>query len=106
MLVWNLNDKLKNGSKGVFLECVTDDKLKVWFPDIGSVQIERQSWFKRNRQGNIVESIYQFPLVLSYAVTCHKSYGLTLLAAVVHCANEFVPGLTCVALSRVKELSH
>ena len=106
MLVWNLNDKLKNGSKGAFLECTTDGKLKVWFADIGSVQIERQSWYKRNRQGNIVGSVYQFPLVLSYAVTCHKSQGLTLPAAVVHCSNEFVPGLIYVALSRVKDPSN
>lgn len=105
MLVWNLNDKLKNGSKGVFLECV-GDKLKVRFQDVGSVEIERQSWYKRDRKGNIVGSIYQFPLVLAYAVTCHKSQGLTLQAAVVHCSSEFVPGLTYVALSRVKDPSH
>lgn len=37
MLVWNLNDKLKNGSKGVFFECIIDGKLKVWFVDIGLV---------------------------------------------------------------------
>ena len=33
------------------------------FPDVGSVEIERQSWYKRDRKGNIVGSIYQFPLV-------------------------------------------
>lgn len=70
MLVWNLNDKLKNGSKGVFLECGTDDKLKVWFPDIGSVQIERQLWFKRNRQGNIVESM---SVSSGFVICCYMS---------------------------------
>ena len=38
-----------------------------------------------------------------YAITCHKSQGLTLPAAVVfHCSKEFVPGLTYVAYTRVK----
>ena len=37
-----------------------------------------------------------------YAITCHKSQGLTLPAVVVHCSKEFVPGLTYVACTRVK----
>ena len=102
MLVWNLNNELKNGSRGVFEECV-GDTLKVSFPDVGSIAIEKQTWFKRNKQGKVVGSIRQFPIVLAYAVTCHKSQGLTLSAAVVHCSSEFVPGLTYVALSRVRD---
>ena len=40
--------------------------------------------------------------MLAYAVTCHKSQGQTLSSAVVHCSQEFVPGLTYVAISRVR----
>ena len=82
------------------------ESLKVFFPQVGSVEIQRQSWFKRNKQGNVVGSICQYPLVLAYAATCHKAQGLTLAAAVVHCSNEFVSGLTYVALSRVKDQGH
>ena len=102
MLVWNLNEKLRNGSRGIFEECV-GDRLQVSFSGVGSITIERQTWFQRNKQGNVLRSICQFPIVLAYAVTCHKSQGLTLSAAVVHCSKEFVPGLTYVALSRVKD---
>ena len=99
MLVWNLNNQLKNSSKGVFLDC-SGEGLKVFFPQVGSVEIERHSWFKTNKQENVVGSICQYPLVLAYAATCHKAQGLTLPAPVVH---EFVSGLTYVALSRVKD---
>lgn len=44
-------------------------------------------------------------MVLAYAITCHKSQGQTLPSAIVHCSQEFVPGLTYVAASRVQSVS-
>ena len=40
--------------------------------------------------------------LLCRTITVHKAQGLTLNAAVVHCAQEFVPGQTYVALSQVR----
>lgn len=102
MLVWNLNEELRNGSRGVFEESL-GDWLKVSFSGVGPITIERQTWFKRDKKGNVVGSICRFPIVPSIAVNCHKAQGLTLSAAVVHCCSEFVPGLTYVALSWVKD---
>ena len=45
MLVLNLNEKLRNGSRGIFEECV-GDRLQVSFSGVGSITIERQTWFK------------------------------------------------------------
>lgn len=48
----------------------------------------------------------QFPLALAYAVTIHKSQGLTLSKVVVDVGpREMAPGLTYVALSRVRKLT-
>ena len=73
------------------------------------------SWcrFHCDRETNVVqeeqrtENSRQHPTV-SYrsSVCCHFpqiSGSVTLSAAVVHCSSEFVPGLTYVALSRVRD---
>lgn len=101
MLVWNKSDDLKNGSMGTFKK-VVDDKLLIEFEKVGTVLIERVTWNQRNRQGEIIGSVTQFPVILVYAVTCHKSQGLELPAVVLHSSMEFVPGLVYVAMSRVR----
>ena len=72
-------------------------------PD-GTVPITplHRTWFSTRRQC----SRLQLPLKLSWAVTIHKSQGMTLDKVVVNVGKkEFCPGLTFVACSRVRRLA-
>ncbi|XP_028415618.1 ATP-dependent DNA helicase PIF1-like [Dendronephthya gigantea] len=105
MLLFNINDHLKNGCRGRFVRVNEDGQLFVYFAKVGTVCIERRTWYKYDRNGGVKASRTQFPISPCYAITVHKAQGLTIDRAVVHCSQEFVTGLTYVAISRVREES-
>ena len=64
----------------------------------------KRSWEDKN---GTVCSRLQIPLCLAWAITVHKSQGLTLEKARIDIGNrEFAAGLTFVALSRVHSLNN
>lgn len=95
-----------NGSMGT-VTSITQAKIGVMLDDGHEVTIEPFTWVDREYQvnGNEIKTIEkgsctQFPLTLGWAITIHKSQGLTFDNIVIHCPYVFAPGMLYVALSR------
>jgi hypothetical protein len=56
-------------------------------------------------QEDLVGTFTQYPLKLAWAITVHKSQGLTFDKAIIDIGNAFAPGQIYVALSRLRSLN-
>ena len=109
MLVRNNFDKgYSNGTLGK-VEDITEDEEGNEFPIIKTldgkkIYLEKETWSIENEMGKTLASFEQFPLRLAWAITVHKSQGMTLDEAEVDLSKTFETGQGYVALSRVKSL--
>lgn len=69
-----------------------------------TVEAEPADW-KVEENGKVRASITQLPLRLAWAITVHKSQGMSLDAAVIDLSGAFEHGQGYVALSRVRTLA-
>ena len=68
--------------------------------------IQQDDFYREDEKGNRLATIRQIPLKLAWAITIHKSQGMTLDNAMIDLTNAFTPGLGYVALSRVRNINN
>jgi hypothetical protein len=102
-----------NGKLGS-IKKISGEKITILFPgETDELTLEKETWknirYNYNKEKDKIEeeelgTFSQYPIRLAWAITIHKSQGLTFEKAVIDAGASFAPGQVYVALSRLTRI--
>jgi len=103
------NRRFFNGKLATVSRILKDEIFLIPAGEQDELKLEKETWrnirYNYNNEKDSIEeeelgSFTQFPVRLAWAITIHKSQGLTFEKAIIDAGQAFAPGQVYVALSR------
>lgn len=113
MFVKNDMEKAYFNGKLAKVETLDKDGIMVRMDDGAPYKLKREIWENKRYVVNantkeqneeVLGTFEQYPVKLAWAITVHKSQGLTFTKAIIDVGSAFAPGQVYVALSRLRSL--
>jgi hypothetical protein len=101
----NFEEGYVNGTMGQVIGFEAETKMPIIKTIQGKIITAKPATWAMEEDEEVIASIKQIPLRLAWAITVHKSQGMSLDAAEIDLSKSFEFGMGYVALSRVRTLS-